>query len=118
MYIFIIAGALVLSLILFYGFSLGFHEGIKFATKIAAHLGIKKNLFLAILENGVDGGQSLALLGALSKSGYSIEQASIELSPSLLRGVVKMEEKFGAQLEIEQIKPIINDLYSKWISSQ
>jgi len=114
LYISIALCLLVLIVYFFVGYSFGFHKGIKFGNQIANHLGMRNKFFHVVLENGVNGGQSLMVLGALAKAEFNIERASVELGPSLMRGLYKLEERFGQQKEIDDAKPIATRLFYEW----
>lgn len=91
----------------------GLGKGRKYGNKIAAHLGMKGNFFHAVLDNGVDG-QSLLLLFALEQAGLSVQQASVQLAPSLERGMIALENRFGPQEMISNAKPVVIRLVKEW----
>lgn len=91
----------------------GLGRGRRYGNKIARHLGISNNLFHTLLDNGVNG-SSLQLLAMLERTGMTMEQASIQLAPSLERGVIALENKFGGQDQLERLKPIVSQLVLEW----
>ncbi len=95
----------------------GLSKGRKFGNEIARHLNIPKNLFHALLDNGVKG-PSLQLLSMLRDANMSLERASIELGPSLQRGVIALEARYGNQDALEHVKPTIFKLAREWESLQ
>ena len=95
----------------------GLGKGRKFGNKIAEHLGMSNNFFHSVLENGVSG-PSLQLLAALEGTGCTLERASIELAPSLERGLVALENRFGRQEMIENAKPLVAHMLREWETLQ
>jgi hypothetical protein len=95
----------------------GLWKGRKFGNKVAQHLGMSNNFFHSVLENGVKG-SSLQLLGILDVTRLTLEQASVQLGPSLNRGLVALEERFGRQEMIENAKPLVAKLVSDWEAFQ
>lgn len=91
----------------------GLGKGRKFGNKIAKNLGLSNNFFHSVLELGVSG-PSLLTLSMLEDLGYTLEQASIELAPSLDRGLVAFENRFGSQEMIDNAKPIVAQLLTEW----
>ena len=78
----------------------GLGKGRRYGNKIAKHLGMSNNFFHSVLESGVTGPSLLvlaALDGAVDGAGLTIEQASIQLAPSLERGLIALENRFGRQ---------------------
>lgn len=80
--------------------------------KIASHIGIPRNVFHILLENGVKG-SSRELLVTLEKSKLSLDSASVQLAPSLSRGIQRLEDRFGTQEMYEKAKPIIARLMAE-----
>jgi hypothetical protein len=64
------------------------------------------------LVNGVKGSPR-DLLVSLEKSKLDLDQASIELAPSLSRGIERLEARFGPQEMIDKVKPIVARLMSE-----
>lgn len=87
-------------------------SGRKLGNRVAAHIGIPKTVFYALLANDVKG-SSRELLLSLQKSKLSLEEASIRLGPSLRRGLERLEGRFGRQESYEQAKPIIARLLAE-----
>ena len=90
----------------------GLGKGRKFGNKIAKHLGMSSNFFHSVLDNGVSG-QSLQRLAMLEGVGCSLERASIELAPSLERGLIALEGRFGRQQMIDSAKPVVAKLLNE-----
>ena len=65
----------------------GLGKGRKYGNKIARHLGMSNNFFHTVLENGVTG-PSLQALAMLEGAGFTLQQSSVQLAPSLERGLV------------------------------
>lgn len=95
----------------------GLGKGRKYGNKIARHLGMSNNFFHTVLENGVTG-PSLQVLAMLDGSGFTLQQSSVQLAPSLERGLVALENRFGRQEMIEAAKPVIAALMKEWESLQ
>ena len=91
----------------------GAGSGHALGNRIAAHIGIPKSVFYVLLDNGVKG-SSRDLLLSLSKSSMDLEQASIELGPTLARGIERLEERFGTQEVYERAKPSVARLVSEF----
>ena len=102
-----------LAFMAFIWFRVGLSKGRKIGNKVAAHIGIEKNLFHTILENGVTG-PSLQTLSILDNAYLSIDQISVMLAPSLTRGVLALEQRFGQQHQLELAKPIVSALQARW----
>lgn len=102
-----------LAFMAFIWFRVGLSKGRKIGNKVAAHIGIEKNLFHTILENGVTG-PSLQTLSILDNAYLSIDQISVMLAPSLTRGVLALEQRFGQQTQLELAKPIVSALQARW----
>ncbi len=95
----------------------GIGSGRAFGNRIAAHIGIPKSLFHSLLEHGVVG-SSRDLLASLEKSQLSLNQASIELGPTLSRGAERLYAHFGAQESLKQAEPIVARLLSEYERKQ
>lgn len=91
----------------------GLGAGRKFGNKLAGHLNINKNLFHSLLDNGIEG-PSLQFLGMLERTGMSLQEASMELGPSLQRGIDALESRFGRQAAIDEVKPLVSKLVEEW----
>ena len=81
-------------------------SGRAYGNKIAAHIGIPKKVFWPLLENGVKG-SSRELLASIQAQGISLGAASAQVAPSLVRGIERLEARFGAQEMYELAKPRI-----------
>ena len=102
-----IRGLLVLvGLAVFFWAHNGPGSGRAFGNRVAAHLGIPKNVFYVLLENGVKG-SSRDLLASLERSKLGLDEAGIKLGPTLGRGIERLERRFGAQEMYDKAKPIV-----------
>ena len=81
-------------------------SGRAYGNRIAAHIGIPKRVFWPLLENGVKG-SSRELLASLQQDGVSMGAASAQVAPWLIRGMERLEARFGTQEMYEQAKPRI-----------
>lgn len=91
----------------------GLGKGRKYGNKIAKHLGMSNNFFHTVLENGVTG-PSLQVLAMLDGASLTLQQASVQLAPSLERGLIALENRFGRQEMIDNAKPIVVRLLKEW----
>jgi hypothetical protein len=108
-----IAGIVVLiALTVFFWRRSGIGSGRTFGNRIAAHIGISRSLFHSLLDHGAKG-SSRDLLASLEKSKLDLDQASIELGPSLSRGIERLEAHFGSQEMVDKAKPIVARLVSE-----
>lgn len=108
-----VLGLVVLvGLLIFFWKRSGPGSGRTFGNRIAAHLGIPRNVFYALLENGVKG-SSRELLVSLEKSGLGLQESSVELGPSLSRGMERLETRFGPQEMYDKAKPIVARLVAE-----
>jgi hypothetical protein len=96
-------------------FGLGLGAGRKYGNQIADHLGLSRNLFHTILEHGVDG-PSLVVLGSLKA--LPVDRAAVKLAPSMVRGLMKLEKKFGTQPQIEEAKQAVTHVFVEWQAEQ
>lgn len=101
----------LVALIIFVWRQMGIGSGRSFGNRIASHIGIPKSLFYTLLNNGVKG-SSRDLLVSLENSKLDLDQASIELGPSLSRGIERLEERFGTQEMYNEAKPNVARLMS------
>ncbi|UCV12810.1 hypothetical protein KI614_06245 [Dechloromonas denitrificans] len=74
---------------------------------------MSNNFFHTVLENGVTG-PSLQVLAMLDGAGLTLQQSSVQLAPSLERGLVALENRFGRQEMIEAAKPVVTALLKEW----
>jgi len=81
-------------------------SGRPFGNRVAAHIGIPKNVFYALLENGVEG-SSRELLASLQRSKLGLEEAGVKLGPALGKGLARLERRFGTQESYDRAKPIV-----------
>jgi hypothetical protein len=81
-------------------------SGRAYGNRIAAHIGIPRRVFWPLLENGVKG-SSRELLASLQRDRMSLGAASSQVAPWLLRGIERLEARFGTQAMYEQAKPLI-----------
>ena len=88
---------------------MGSGSGRSFGNDIAAHLGIKRSLFYSILDHGTKD-SSRQLLASLAKSKVGVEAASVELGPTLVKGIERLEARFGQQDMVNDAKPKIGKL--------
>lgn len=87
-------------------------SGRAYGNRIAAHIGIPKKVFWPLLENGVQG-SSRELLASLQLDGVSMGAASARIAPVLVRGMKRLEARFGTQEMHEHAKPRIAALLSE-----
>ena len=73
---------------------------------MAAHIGMPKSVFYALLENGVEG-SSRELLASLQRSKLGLEEAGVKLGPTLGKGLARLERRFGTQESYDRAKPIV-----------
>jgi hypothetical protein len=110
----LVAGLIALiGLAVFFWTRLGPGSGRGFGNRIAAHVGMPKNVFYALLENGVKGSSGELLL-SLEKSKLSLDEASVELGPSLNRGIERLEARFGPQMMYDKVKPVVARLVAEF----
>jgi hypothetical protein len=102
----------VLGLIVFFWTQLGPGSGRRLGNRVASHIGIPRNVFYALLVNGVKG-SSRELLRSLEKSKTGVDEASVALAPSLSRGIERLEGRFGPQEAYDKAKPIVAGLIAK-----
>lgn len=102
----------IVALIVFFWKRSGFGSGRAFGNRIAAHVGIPRNVFHMLLVNG--GAESGDILKALEKAKLDVGRASIELGPLLSKGIGRIEARFGTQEMVDKVKPIVAELVSKF----
>ena len=103
----------LLGMVVFFWREIGPGSGRKLGNRIAAHIGIPKNVFYMLLANGVKG-SSRELLVSLDKAKLGLDEASVELGPSLSRGIERLESRFGAQEMYDQAKPVVARLVAEF----
>ena len=102
----------MLGLLVFFWTQLGPGSGRRLGNRVASHIGIPRNVFYALLANGVKE-SSRELLRSLEKSKVELDEASVALAPVLNRGIERLEGRFGAQESYDKAKPIIARLLAK-----
>jgi hypothetical protein len=100
---------LLLAFAAFFWSRYGPGSGRAFGNKIAKHNDIPRTTFWYLLDNGAKG-SALGILIGLEKSAADLEQASVELGPTLQRGLERLEARFGPQSIYEVAKPVISRL--------
>ena len=90
----------------------GAGSGRSFGNRIASHLGIKRSVFHALMDVGSTD-PSRKVLSTLEQSGWSVEQAAIQLAPALSKGIERMDARFGPQQMIDEAKPIVARLLAQ-----
>lgn len=108
----IVGLATVIALVVFFWKRSGIGSGRSFGNRIAAHLGIPRNLFHSLLDHGVSG-SSRELLASLEKSNLSLDKAAVALGPSLARGIERLEARFGTQGTVDKVKPVVAGLVAQ-----
>lgn len=101
----------MIALLVFAWKQVGIGSGRSFGNHIAAHIGMPKSLFYTLLANGAKGSYQ-DLLISLEKAELSLDQASIEIAPSLSRGIERLEARFGPQDMYNEVKPTLAKLMS------
>ncbi len=102
----------LIGLAVFFWRQIGPGSGRKLGNRIAAHIGIPRSVFYALLEYGVKGSPRELLL-SLEKSKLGLDEASVELGPSLSRGIERLESRFGPQEMYDKAKPIVARLVAE-----
>lgn len=105
----IVGVAALIGLAIFFWQRMGPGSGRAFGNRIAAHIGVPRNVFWMLLDNGVQG-SSHAMLASLEASRLGLDEASLRLGPSLRRGLERLETRFGPQAMVEQARPIVERL--------
>jgi hypothetical protein len=113
----VVGFAILLGLAVFFWRRSGAGSGRGFGNRIAAHLGMPRNVFHVLLDNGAKGSPR-ELLASLERAGLDLDAASVELGPSLSRGVERLEARFGTQQMYDDAKPIVARLLSEHARSQ
>jgi hypothetical protein len=109
----IVGVGVLIALVVFFWRRNGIGSGRSFGNRIAAHLGIPRSLFHSLLDHGVKGCSSRERLASLEKTRMGLDQASVELGPSLARGIGRLEARFGTQETVDKVKPIVARLVSE-----
>ena len=105
--------AALIALLVFFWRRSGLGSGRAFGNRIAAHIGLPKNVFHMLLTHGV-AGSPRDLLVSLAKSKPGLDEASVELGPLLAKGIARMEARFGKQEMVDQAKPVVARLVSEY----
>ena len=112
-YIIIICSAAILfALAGFFWKRYGVGSGRAFGNKIAKHNGLSRSTFWYLIDNGTKG-SSQDLLISLERSNMGVDQASIEIGPTLQRGIERLEARFGPQEMYDLAKPIVARLVAR-----
>lgn len=107
----IIVGLWVLFLLLF-AWKFKFFKGRFYGNKVAAHIGIPKNLFHTLLDKTPM--PSLLWLAHLKETGTSLEDTATVLSPYMRVRLYALEDSFGPQPMLEEAKPVVERLYRQY----
>ncbi|WP_440108546.1 hypothetical protein [Acidovorax sp. BL-A-41-H1] len=99
----------IIALLVFFWKRSGFGSSRNLAHGIAKHIGIQRGLFYSILDHGTMD-SSRKLLASLARSEMGVEAASVELGPTLLKGVERLEAHFGVQDSVTDARPKIQRL--------
>jgi len=102
----------LVGLAVFFWMQFGPGSGRAFGNRVAAHIGIPKNVFYPLLVNGVKG-SSRELLLSLKRSKLGLDEAGVKLGPTLGRGLERLESRFGTQEMYDRVKPTIARLIAK-----
>lgn len=108
----IVGVVFLVALLVFFWRRSGVGSGRAFGNRIAAHIGIPKNVFHMLVTHGVSGSPR-DLLASLAKSDPGLDQASVELGPVLAKGIQRMEARFGRQEMLDKAKPIVAKLVTE-----
>lgn len=103
----------LIALAVFFWRRSGFGSGRRFGNRIAAHLGLPRDLFHAVLDHGVQGDSSRELLAALEALQLDPDRAGLRLAPTLARGVERLEAHFGPQERLDRAKPVVARLVAR-----
>jgi hypothetical protein len=102
----------LIGLLVFFWKREGPGSGRAYGNKIAAHIGIQRSVFWALLENGAPD-SAHKLLSSLQSDRTSIDAASVKISPVLVRGIERLEARFGTQEMYERAKPHIANVLAR-----
>ncbi|MFC7462338.1 hypothetical protein [Hydrogenophaga defluvii] len=104
-----IVGALWVLFILFIVFRTGLFKGRRYGNKVAAHIGIPKRLFHALLDSTP--GPSTQFLSVLKDSSPSLDHSALVLSPYMMASLDTLQNRFGRQPMLDAARPIVERLY-------
>ena len=108
-----IVGVLTLiAVLVFFWRESGLGSGRRFGNRVAAHMGMSKSLFHTLLVHGVKGSPR-ELLASFAQSKLDVNQASIAISPTLSKGIERMEARFGPQEMVDEVKPLVARLLAQ-----
>jgi hypothetical protein len=107
----------VIALAVYFWKSFGTGSGRGLGNRVAAHIGMPQSLFYVLMDNGVKG-STRDLLVSLENANLDLEQASVELAPTLARGIERLEARFGTQESYEKIKPDVARLMAAFEKSK
>jgi len=109
----VVVGVVALvGLVVYFWRQIGPRSGRAFGNRIAAHIGMPRNVFHGLLGHGT-GGSSHELLASLESLSLTLDEASVELGPILNRGIERSEARFGAQEMYDRVKPIVARLIAE-----
>lgn len=104
--------AVIFGVMAFFWNRSGFGSGRAFGNRIAAHIGIPRNVFhMLLVHSGAESGEILKDLARLK---LDLGQASIELGPVLSKGIGRIEARFGNQEMVDNVKPVVARLVSEF----
>lgn len=107
----------LLGLVVYFWKRNGPGSGRAFGNRIAAHIGMPRNVFHGLVEHGTRS-SSRELLASLERSKLSLDEASVQLGPVMSRGMERLEARFGAQEMYDRAKPIVARLVAEFESRQ
>ena len=113
----VVGVVVLLGLAVFFWMRSGPRSGRTFGNRIAAQIGIPRNVFHGLLEYGARGSPR-ELLASLERSKLTLDEASVKLGPTLNRGMERLEARFGAQEMYDRAKPIVARLLAESESRQ
>jgi hypothetical protein len=104
--------AVLIGLAVFFWTQIGPGSGRGLGNRVAAHIGLPRGVFYALLENGVKDSARDALL-ALMREKVGVEDASVRLAPALAKGLERLEARFGPQGIYDDAKPLLARLQAR-----
>ena len=102
----------LIAVLVFFWWQSGLGSGRRFGNRVAAHMGMSKSLFHTLLVHGVKGSPR-ELLASFAQSKLDVNQASIAISPTLSKGIERMEARFGPQEMVDKVKPLVARLLAQ-----
>lgn len=91
---------------------MGMGDGRKFGNQIADAVGVEHNLFHSVLDVSAPG-PSLLVLESMRQQGVTPMTAAMHLSPFLVEGVEKLENKFGQQPQLDHARAVFTRLLTQ-----